>query len=791
MADQADSTSLNPNPGNAATTAAHLATLPRRAGSKGHSSRRADTLHYAPISKPNLTSSSNNARRSFTSYDLASAGAAAGIAKASQGGYPWQAQQKVSRLDSSTDRQISVEEFQLSAAGSKVAFTSVRDSGVSGLEPLGESTEESLYAAKRGMDFTPDEIFIEDGPEALVAASGAMSTSRKRAESTASAVDDYPDLTPAVSAATKCHRAVRKEEQPLQTLNETIDPGKLHSLAISRSQRDMYTSHPPLPMKAEEQRKQETLQAAAISMAQQLYALTQKAEGELRDTGPSTYTSIPKRTPTSSAPRRSLSATQRHTTMQSTRRMATHPYRITPSTAPRSRSVSEGALSVSSFRRGVPRPTSEYSWVSVSQTGEVGQNTFLMAAAQKNVNVMLENLDQNLTTRRPSSAMMKDWERKANERVRANRAAESRAARRQSLPLPMNVDEVARAKIQPTLDEIDERVNARRAKDVEKRLDTEHEKRTSKLWQDREKDSFRINNKLKKLLVKGAESKKPSKEERKELKQEAKRKAKERKKNERQGKKEAKERRKQAKERKKQAKLEKKKEARERKRLEKENKKNPRQGNPESQRQTARWSSGSGAVEDTPPVTAEEERQLEQQVFHTMFPNAPRSSVSPSRSAATPGEAGNVEQVSGGAVTEELPAANAANTSRQWSTSDESVPPTTIAAPAAPLPGASQGGGGDDDQAQQPSRTRGSSKKRFSFTQMFQRSSKRDGAGTQGSFSVQRRTETAELVESEQRPLSTPTTPVPQASGLSTPRGTSDGGTPERRSRFREEFSDF
>ena len=124
-----------------------------------------------------------------------------------------------------------------------------------------------------------------------------------------------------------------------------------------------------------------------------------------------------------------------------------------------------------------------------------------MKMARKNADNTIDSIDRNLYlySGRPSPAVLREWERKANERAMAVKATPT------STFVPMTgsnfednpqVREIARSRLQPRMAEIEDRVNRERAKALEKKLDKEHQKRYQKRQKEREVETTKAHNKL-------------------------------------------------------------------------------------------------------------------------------------------------------------------------------------------------------------------------------------------------------------------------------------------------------
>jgi phage FluMu gp28-like protein len=117
---------------------------------------------------------------------------------------------------------------------------------------------------------------------------------------------------------------------------------------------------------------------------------------------------------------------------------------------------------------------------------------YLLAAAQRRVQAQMQGLDKKIfdETGQMSPAMIEDWDAQA--RAKAAAASEARMEHHGKVHIghgkyidQAEIDAVAQARIQPTLDEINEKTEKRRAEEEERRLDLEEKKREQRLEKER------------------------------------------------------------------------------------------------------------------------------------------------------------------------------------------------------------------------------------------------------------------------------------------------------------------
>jgi len=169
-----------------------------------------------------------------------------------------------------------------SANGAKAALLAHRDNGkVEVWQPgtsslAGHSAATQAFKRHGAGTLSPkvDHGFTTLGRQgSLIAANGAMSQGRKRANTTPTkipTIETYPDeanaASNALSAANSAHRGKERGE---------VSPVGGSSPYTNMS-RDMFTSHPPVKPEVDEKNRQDTLHASAVAMAQGMFKQQQK-----------------------------------------------------------------------------------------------------------------------------------------------------------------------------------------------------------------------------------------------------------------------------------------------------------------------------------------------------------------------------------------------------------------------------------------------------------------------------------------------------------------------------------
>ena len=117
----------------------------------------------------------------------------------------------------------------------------------------------------------------------------------------------------------------------------------------------------------------------------------------------------------------------------------------------------------------------------------------LLAAAERKVRASMRAMDEKLfnDTGKMSAAMVDEWDAKARERAKASSEQRMRNVGKVDVGggkfMDQSViDDIARQRVQPTLDRVTTEAEKHRAQDEERRLDLEEKKRSTKLEKERQ-----------------------------------------------------------------------------------------------------------------------------------------------------------------------------------------------------------------------------------------------------------------------------------------------------------------
>ena len=404
---------------------------------------------------------------------------------------------------------------EASAAGSKAALLAARDGGnVHIWRP--ETTQEGNSAAGQAMrnkTLSPqiDYGYTPDGSrKALMAATGAMAGSRKRAGSSPVVVHSpYPDsansAANALNAATVAHKPSMRGN----------DLNKVPNAALTNMPREMYTSHPPVAPDVDEKNRQAGLHAAAVSMAKQMYNVQQRiieqASSGSTSHGLSAANAVNRRRESDvSSEDGPIHAPQYANLHEAAQKLAAERLaklrdehaeyrsyygtnapppqsRLSLRARPRRRASSDGQTREMDQQRS-QQIRSEMSVFNdkialVDAKKRQQDRDALLAAAQRNVKASMHGMDEKVyaETGKASPAMMDEWEAKANARAQAD--SKARMVNHGKVNIgggkfldQSEIDAIAAARVQPTLDEITEKAERQRARDEEIRREEEERK---------------------------------------------------------------------------------------------------------------------------------------------------------------------------------------------------------------------------------------------------------------------------------------------------------------------------
>ena len=367
-------------------------------------------------------------------------------------------------------------------------------------------------------DISTDQGYVYD--KARRAATGAYAT-RQRADSAPSEPMTAGDSPWALSAAGASHRAKVEGEGPLDHMNNAMEASRIRHAANTNVQ--LYTSAPPVAPEVEERNRRNSLRAAAISMAKDMYDVTgSKGEqtGELDPailaaqqgqdrlqyrrtiSGHEGTTAQRAMTLQDAAQKRAAEKLARmqddHIELQTYYGTAPQPPRSRLAVRRKRTSSDADASQTDAERSRYIRNQMSSLRTKMDQVDEkrTRDRQLLMEAARRNVNATMQDIDKRLyaDTGRAPPSIQKEWDAAAQERAqRESEAIEAAGAQgnrvnvgsRQYVDMA-DVEAVARSRLQPAFDEITDQAELRRAQELEARLDEEERQRQAAIEKERE-----------------------------------------------------------------------------------------------------------------------------------------------------------------------------------------------------------------------------------------------------------------------------------------------------------------
>jgi hypothetical protein len=440
---------------------------------------------------------------------------------------------------------------ETSAAGSKAALLAHKDGPKLNLWHPEASAEGNSAAniAMRNKNLGPklDYGYTEDGhKKALMAATGAVTKSQSQSvKSPPVRHPQYPDSANsahnALNAASVAHTPSNARSSVHQDSND-ISSDAMRAARVQNMgrnvPREMFGAAPPVSIEVEEKAKQAALRASAISMAKQMYEQSEKKrrDGEAAEVqarlGTNAATASHSRaasTPTSAQPDLRQQAVQYIRLQEAAQKLANERLaKMDPDGAasyrahygyeqqpPRSRlslrnrpgkGRAEGNpkavqndddSSDDEFRSRRIRNQMSSLNNSVAQQDEKRNQdrAALLAAAEKKVQAQMHAMDEQVfqQTGKVTPAMMDEWEAKARARASANSETRQQNFGKVDIGGGKYMDQselnaIAQARLQPTLNEINENAEKKRAREEEIRLDQEERKRQQMSEKGREKE---------------------------------------------------------------------------------------------------------------------------------------------------------------------------------------------------------------------------------------------------------------------------------------------------------------
>ena len=459
-----------------------------------------------------------------------SAGAAATLAHGNQKSFEWW---KPERSDNAYKAAMLAKDYKMeplwqheaSAAGSKAALLAHQGKGRDWWQAQPSKEGNSAAGiAFRNQRTSPEAYRLnEDGHQKALLAATLSVKGRKRSDSTPEAVASRPGnhaySAATIAEATKYERAM--EASRVTHLGQNVTP-------------KMFTERPPIAWDVEDKKHDEALKASAIAMAKKMYDMQQVDDDgniTVKKMGQVAATTAHDRTAAGSGTDLRTQALQYISLQDAAQALAAErlakinnpdesaafrSYYGYPSKKGRSRlSMRRGDRDRASSAGASPRKSRfDYDSDDEEQARRIRnrQSQFnnqleavdskretdrkaLIAAAEKKVHAQMHALDKKVydDTGKMSPQMVEEWDAKARARAAAN--SQARMQNHGKIDLgggkfidQSEIDAIALARVQPTLDQITDKAEKQRARDEELRLDAEEKKRLTNVQKQRDAD---------------------------------------------------------------------------------------------------------------------------------------------------------------------------------------------------------------------------------------------------------------------------------------------------------------
>ncbi|GLA42666.1 hypothetical protein AnigIFM63309_011211 [Aspergillus niger] len=328
------------------------------------------------------------------------------------------------------------------------------------------------------------------------AVTGALYANRRRA-------DSAPSEAPHVGMNTS---------DVLGDLDNANEASRIQHIANTNAR--LYTASPPVAPELDDYKRKSILQAAAVSMARDMYAVV-----EAKDQGPISPSRMrSQRTATGAEPmilQQAFSlqdaaekrAAEKLASMQDEAAIYREYYGIEPQTTRSSLQVRRRRLSIDSDASSVDAERSKeirsqmYSLrtkLDAVDERREKDRALLMEAARRNVDATIQDMEMRVyaETGRAPAAMQKELEETALLRAKERQETDGQYqfADRVNISSQKYVDmadveALARSRLQPTFDEITDRAETKRAREIEQRLDQEEAERREAIQRERDADT--------------------------------------------------------------------------------------------------------------------------------------------------------------------------------------------------------------------------------------------------------------------------------------------------------------
>ncbi|KAF4999780.1 hypothetical protein FGRMN_2249 [Fusarium graminum] len=353
------------------------------------------------------------------------------------------------------------------------------------------------------------------GQKSLAAAKGAMSTTRRRSKSTPSAPDSGATLPTqsstrpdALSGATLAHKA---------SLGTKTSVGNAGAVPVTTMTRNMFTANPPVKPEVDERQNNEQLHASAVAMARKMYTQQQKIIDEAKENHGRDVDAAQSKpyinlqdAAYKQAQERLAKLEQEHQKNRDYQSYygndSTPKRRFTLTSKLRRRSSSDGDIADQQQSERIRQQMSLFSnkLTEVDQKKRQDDRNALLAAAQRNVKARLQGMDEKVynETGQVNPTLMSEWELKAHQV--ANASHDTRNENKGKIDIgggkfmdPHDIDAIAARRMQPLLDDINEKAEIERERLAALKMEEEARKAEQEKQKTREREIKDIAKKLK------------------------------------------------------------------------------------------------------------------------------------------------------------------------------------------------------------------------------------------------------------------------------------------------------
>ncbi|OHE95893.1 hypothetical protein CORC01_08745 [Colletotrichum orchidophilum] len=393
----------------------------------------------------------------------------------------------------------------------------------SATESWGSSAANQAFKQSRSVK-QPPQTASTAGLGSLSAAQNAMPANRRtrpRAKSTPVPKESYPGesraAANALSAATAAHSPSLKPKSPTENTG---------SVPYTNLPRSMFTSKPAIGPEEDEKKRADVLHASAVAMAKKMYSQQQRmvdqarvhqAAGETSPDGSQSkpYVNLQEAAYKLAQERLSKLHVEHHKNRDyqeyyGSGTQTTPQRRFTMKGKLRRRSSSDGNINEDKEQsERIRREMSIFSssLTKVDEQKRAQDREALLATAQRNVKARLQGMDDKISAETgmvaPSSKSdwKSDWESKAHMAAMAKH--ESANVNRGKVDIgggmfmdPEAVDEIATRRVQPVLDEINEKAAIERERQEMLKAEAEAKKRDEEKRKERDREVKEINRKV-------------------------------------------------------------------------------------------------------------------------------------------------------------------------------------------------------------------------------------------------------------------------------------------------------